>query len=84
MKKNRRELDESKIDGKKKERGENVHEEEYEKELDESKIDGKKKERGENVDEEEYEKELDESKIDGKKKERERMRMKKNMRVGRE
>ena len=84
MKKNMRELDECKIDGKKKERGENVDEEEYEKELDESKIDGKKKERGENVDEEEYEKVLDESKIDGKKKERERMRMKKNMRVGRE
>ena len=37
----------SKIDGKKKERGENVDEEEYEKEIDESKIDGKKKERGE-------------------------------------
>jgi len=40
-----KELDESKIDGKKKERGENVDEEEYEKVLDESKIDGKKKER---------------------------------------
>jgi len=40
-------LDESKIDGKKKERGENVDEEEYEKVLDARKINGKKKERGE-------------------------------------
>ena len=47
MKRNMRELDESKIDGKKKERGENVDEEEYEKVLDARKIDGKKKERGE-------------------------------------
>jgi len=41
------ELDESKIDGKKKEKWKKVNEEEYEKELDESTIDGKKKERGE-------------------------------------